>query len=98
MPQSYEISVLSPCQGDQTVNRNSDTVYSGTSGDFTFANLGYENGTWRITIYDYRQGSNCFGASTYQQVTPDADPTSGQFGKFDANAQPDVNLGVATVE
>jgi hypothetical protein len=97
MPDNYQVSVLTPCQGSQVVAKEDDTMYSGTSGDFTFVNMSYNGSDWKLSIFDYRTGSGCFGASEYYQLTPDPDPTASQFGKADANGDPDPDLGLAAV-
>lgn len=79
MSSSYSIGVLSPCTGTQVVSQQGTNVYAGSAGDFTYALLNLPSGAsrWRLTTFDYEQGTTCEEEMKFEQNAPGnaSDPT-----------------------
>lgn len=99
MSTSYDVTVTSPCEGDQTINEVTSDLFTGTVGDFTMAVLALDttNGRWLLTVYDYSNPSGpCYPFAQYGQVDPDASDPVGGYGKM-VNGSPDTSAGAASV-
>lgn len=91
---SYSIDVVSPCTGEQLVNKVETYLYAGSGGDFAYAILTKpaNEDAWQFTIYDY-SSSPCSPTKTYNQVTANANDPKGSYtcpsgGEADVNEWP----------
>ena len=96
---SLSVTVITPCNGTQTVNSVSPNLYQGTSGDFTLVILSSDpNQGWLLTVYDYSNPTGpCYPSVTYGQVTPNASDPKGSYGKM-VDGSPDTTAGSASVD
>ena len=80
LPATLLLSVVSPCQGQQTLTKVNDSAYSGSNGDFTLVNL-YSiseggNESWALQIINYGSTpSGCQGITNFRLSEPSDDPT-----------------------
>ncbi len=98
LPETLDVEVISPCTGDQSLVRQSDELYAGSSGDFTYVTL-YSisvsgNPSWEMKVWDYRHGSGCYGTSYYRRNPADGNPV-GNYCLYDGSMK--CNDGSATV-
>ena len=100
LPQVLVVSVESPCTGLQTITKQSDTLYAGATGDFSYCVLYTVNDggstSWELKIWDYRPTSPCFGITYFRLDPPSADPI-GVYCDFDG-VDKDCDRGKALVD
>lgn len=100
LPTTLEVTVLSPCIGQQTLTKINDSAYSGTDGPFTLVNLlAIDDGgsdSWALQIINFDQTpSGCFGVTNYRLDTPSDDPV-GEYCKWNGSSK-DCSAGRAVV-
>ena len=100
LPATLQVSVLTPCVGQQTLDKISDTAYSGTVGVFTVVNLlaiddGGSN-SWALQVINFDQSPpGCFGVTHYRLDTPSDNPI-GIYCLWDGSSK-DCSAGQASV-
>ncbi len=100
LPATLQVLVQSPCQGQQTLDKISDSAFSGTVGDFTVVNLfAITDGgsdSWAIQVVNFDQSPpGCFGITNYRLNTPSDNPI-GAYCLWDGSSK-DCSAGQATV-
>lgn len=74
----YKVNVNSPCPGDQLIEKRDPSLYTGSSGDFTYVVLAKNpsQSRWDLTVYDYSNPSgDCYPSKNFAQATPNlSDP------------------------
>jgi len=98
LPSTVNVDVEEPCTGSQSLTKQSDTLYAGSTGDFTYATLYSisvgDNQSWELKTWDYRQGSGCYGITYFRRNPADSDPI-GDYCLYDGSIHCDE--GNATI-
>ena len=70
LPTTLQVSVPTPCTGQQTVTKINDSSYSGTTGPFNIVNLlaildGGDD-SWALHVINFDQNPpGCYGVTNY---------------------------------
>lgn len=97
---SLTVSVATPCSGIQTVTDVSPTLYTGSTGAFTFVILSsHPTYGWLLVVYDQSNTSSpCYPNAQYGQVTPNASDPKGLYGLLvGGTGTPDTAAGSANI-
>ena len=88
---SYEVTISNgDCDGNITVNKVTDIVYSGNNSTYSTVNLQKIGSTWVVTAFVLSNPSSpCYPSKSFTQDTPDADPI-GDYGGGDAEVGPSI--------
>lgn len=100
LPLVLNVAVLTPCVGQQNVDKVNDGAYSGAVGDFTIVNLyAVQDGgqdSWAIQVVNFNASpTGCYGFTDYRRSTPSADPI-GTYCLWDGSVS-DCSAGQAVV-
>ncbi len=100
LPATLQLSVLTPCVGQQTLNKVNSYTYSGTVGDFTVVNLFVivedDEDSWELQVINFDQSpSRCYGVTIYRLDQPAGSPV-GNYCLWDGSSK-DCSAGQATV-
>lgn len=100
LPAVLNVSVLTPCLGQQNVDKVNDGAYSGATGDFTVVNLyAVKDGgqdSWAIQVVNFNPTpTGCYGFTDFRRSTPSTNPV-GTYCHWDGTVS-DCSVGQAVV-
>jgi hypothetical protein len=98
-PEHLVMSASAPCGGTQSLYKVVESLYQGTTGDFTVVSLNCvnleEGTTWILTVFDYGGSGSCYGTRQYRRNPAGADPRGNYCRSIDGAL--DCNAGQAGV-